>query len=138
MVKPGTKNFVRQIREAARMSQTDFARAIGRSLQMVRLYEHGQDTPAEVREKLRSIATQAGRDDLAAALTTEDFIPGETRTPPTKPAKPNARREQYHALLDEILDSGDPDALNAVIPNLVLFGKWIRSKGSERPPRKRE
>jgi transcriptional regulator with XRE-family HTH domain len=132
------ENLIRQIREAAGLNQSDFARAIGRSVQMLQLYERSQARPpADVVDKLKTIAAGAGRADLGVAITSDDWQvqrvlqPGETFIstgvrPPPIPAIPPAERRQLHAILDEILDSGDEDALAAVIPNLHLFGKWVR------------
>lgn len=53
-------SWVRTQREAASMSQVEFARAIGRSLDSVRRYEHGIEPPPEVATKIREIAAKCG------------------------------------------------------------------------------
>jgi hypothetical protein len=40
---------------------------------------------------------------------------------------------RLHGLLDEILDSGNPDAIQAVVPNLEVFAKYVRIS----PPQQR-
>jgi len=141
-------NLIRQIREAAGLNQSNFARAIGRSVQMLQLYERSQaPPPAEVVEKLKSIAVQSGRADLGVALTSDEwrvhgvFHPGETfissiPRPAPGPIIAPSERLQLHAILDEILDSGDEDALAAVVPNLHLFGKWVRERKKPKKARK--
>ena len=117
----------------------DFGRRIRRSHQSVIAYEkHPEDTPAEVIQSLKTIAAATGHADWAVFLSSDNWRvarviePGETlisAPPRPHPASGGATsRESLHGMLDEILDSGDPDALNAVVPNLVLFHKWVEQK----------
>jgi hypothetical protein len=42
-----------------------------------------------------------------------------------KPGKFRPENIQMHQMLEDILNSGDPDATAAVVPNILLFHKWI-------------
>ena len=108
------ENLIKQIRAAMGMNQTEFARALGRSYPSVQNYERGAAPPPEVIAQLKRLAADAGRSDLADALT----LNGSTAAPP-----PNLRR-RAHQLVDRIFDGGDPDAIAAIMPNLELFAKW--------------
>lgn len=132
------ENFVRKIRKAAGMNQADFARAIGRSLQMLQLYERSQaEPPPDVLAKIEALAQGA---DIPASR----FVPRPASPPPVRTAATRdgsitpAARQRYHEILDEIFDSGDPDAIRAVVPNIELFGKWVRTRSVENPRKKRE
>lgn len=119
------RNLIRELRDRLGMSQVEFGLAIGRSFQSVRAYEkHPADIPADVIDRIRALASDHGHPDLARQLAGDDRQPVET-------ARPTGHRHQeWHDLLDEILDSGDPDAAPAVRSNLITFAKYIRNKRS--------
>jgi transcriptional regulator with XRE-family HTH domain len=138
------ENLVKTLRELLGLNQADFGRLFNRAWQSVQQYEGGRRPPAEVIEKLKNIATANGHADVAIALSGSDwtvkrvFHPGETIISAPKPKAGGSSgddRGHLHALLDEILDSGDADALQAVIPNLEVFAKYVRVRHT--PPKKR-
>ena len=125
--------LIREIRKATGLNQTDFAREIGRVMQSVQGYESGRKPPAEVLGKLKEIAIAHDRLDLAEALGGEwkvrrVFEPGETMISspqPRAPGKP-AEKEDWHRMLDEVLKSGQADALAAVKSTLVALADLVR------------
>jgi len=121
-----SETIIFQIRSACGMNQADFARELGKSVGSVRRYEDGAEPPPEVIEKLRTLAASAGRGDLALGLTMAGT--GQATIVTARPPTAQPDRDRLHALLDMILDSGDPDALATLIPNLELFAKWVREK----------
>jgi transcriptional regulator with XRE-family HTH domain len=135
------EKIIREIRAAARMSQVAFARAIGKSLQTVRNYEHGHHPPEEVIEVLKSLAVKCGRADLGMALgewgVKRVIHPGETLISSAMPATPLDQNARYRSMLDEVLNSGEEDASQAVKQNLEVFVSTVRMrrKNKERKPR---
>lgn len=113
------------------MSQSDFARAIDRSLQMVRNYENGAKPPAAVIERLQTLAVEHGRADLGLALGDEWEVkhvikPGETLITTARPAGSyNPKNKELHDMLELVLESGVKKAIEAVVPNLVLFADYV-------------
>lgn len=103
------QKIIRQIREAAGLNQVEFARQLGKSLATVRNYEHGHTPPPAVVEKLQALASLYGRSDLADTLN--------------RSSAPHAR---WHDLLEDILDSGHSDAIQAVESNLLMFSEMVR------------
>jgi len=89
--------------------------------------------PPPVIDRLRAMAEANGHTDLVGALGSEAGQAPDTVPPLPPPAKsPRAERKRLHALLDEVLNSGDRDALEAVIPNLELSAKWVRQRTQKR------
>jgi DNA-binding transcriptional regulator YiaG len=140
-------NIVFQIRQAAKLGVATFAGEIGVGQFDVAAYESGEEVPPpKVVKRLQRIATNAGRADLALILSSDDwkvkaiFHPGETFISttnrgverPMKRADNNenrlTEREQAHALLDKIYDSGEEDAIVAVYHNLVVFGNYVGAR----------
>jgi transcriptional regulator with XRE-family HTH domain len=138
-------NVVRQIREAAGMSQSDFARAIGRSLQMLRNYEHGAKPPDDVIERIQSIAVQHASAHLAAVLVKEWEVkrviqPGETLIGAHRPAAAgpyNPKNKHLHDMLEMVLESGNRKAIDAVVPNLVVFSDYVSHMSGRGIPAKK-
>jgi ParB-like chromosome segregation protein Spo0J len=137
------KNPCRELRELLGVSQVEFARLINRSMQSVRSYEkHPEDIPAEVIERIQSLAAETGHADWAVPLLSDEWRvvavihPGETLigAPKSKKTYPPGipGRAELHAILDEILDSENPDAIGAVVPNLVLFRKFVNIKSGNK------
>ncbi len=56
--------------------------------------------------------------------------------PPVVPAKPAASspQDKWHRMLDEILESGDREAISAVQQNILVFHRIV---GAETPAEKR-
>jgi hypothetical protein len=78
-------------------------------------------------------ASAASVPNLVGALGSEAGQAPDTVPPLPPPAKsPRAQRKRLHALLDEVLNSGDRDALEAVIPSLELSVKWVRQRAHKR------
>jgi hypothetical protein len=146
------KNPCRELRKLLGMSQVEFSRLlIDVSYPSVRNYEkHPEDTPAAVINQIISLATERGYADWAVVLKSDNWRvvnvlqPGETLITAPKagaaapvPPAGGADRAALHGLLDEILNSGDPDAIEAVVPNLSIFAKWVRSRPKSVPAKKK-
>ncbi|MBM3774840.1 MAG: helix-turn-helix domain-containing protein [Acidobacteria bacterium] len=116
------ENLIRQIRQAAGLNQSDFARLLGRSIQSLQGYERGRVPPAEVVEKLKVLARQHNRADLVPAL--EGHPTAVARVIPRRAAE----RQRWHDILDEILDSTEADAITAVEQALSVFANYVRAQ----------
>jgi transcriptional regulator with XRE-family HTH domain len=130
------KSIIREIREACGMTQEEFARVAGRSTPMIRLYEKGAIPPREVIEAIKSLAVERGLVDLAAAL--DEWQVDRVLYPPGQASvtgKPRPGSKKWHEMLDEVLDSGQPDAIQAVESNLHVFVQTVRLR---RPKKIRE
>jgi transcriptional regulator with XRE-family HTH domain len=118
-------NPVLHVRNLTGETQVDFARRIGRHFSSVQGYESGRKIPAEVIDKLKSIAVEFGHPEIAAALSR----PGE-RLISNKRAGIESNREKadnkWHSLLDEVLNSGNAQAIAAVQHNLVVFSMFVQ------------
>lgn len=130
------ENLIRQIRYSASMNQADFAREIGKSIQSLQRYESGVVPPYEVIEKLKHIAAFHGRADLANALSRDEWKAEKPtfrpRAAPSKAAPP-AQDNQWQQMLQEVLDSGCQDAIEAVQQNLVVFRNHVRIRRKSAP-----
>jgi DNA-binding transcriptional regulator YiaG len=137
---------VLKLRNALGMSQIEFAQLVGKGYSSIRNYERGVPPPDDVAEKLVQLAVEHGMADLALQLKGEFGVrrvlePGETlistaRKPKAKAAAPSASsvapgadRDRLHAMLDEVLDSGDPAAVSAVVSNIQVSTGFIRLRG---------
>lgn len=130
-------NPLKELRAALGWSQNDLAREIGKSYASVQQYEQGKRVPPDVVEKLKTIAAKHGFADIALRLSSDDWQvtrvlhPGETLI---SQAKRNLQRRNpeesvdWHALLEEVLSSGQDDAINAVQSNLVCFTRLVRTR----------
>jgi hypothetical protein len=98
------------------MTQSEFALAIGRSYPTVQHYEAGKKPTPEVVQRMRTLALENNLGSIAEALSRID----------DEGAAVPADREGWHAMLDEILDSGDPHAIGAVQSNLHVFTRYVR------------
>lgn len=137
------ENIFREIREATGLNQVDFGREIGRTHGSIQGYEAGKTPPREVVEKYKAIADQHGRGDLAALLSSGEWKvprvaqaggaqPGETSVGQGREKKRKVSadplREHWHTILDEILDSGQAVAVNAVEYVLVVIEERVHLK----------
>lgn len=102
------------------------------------------DVEEDVNDQLKTVAKRrTGRDkvgpmlrDIAVGLLEKNL--SEIESIPTKSKRDNTdkalvvsdkpltgQEAKYVDILLKILRSGDPDAIEAVIPNLNLFSKWV-------------
>ena len=128
------ENPVRKLRELLGLNQSHFADLIGRSFASVQGYESGKRLPPDIAEKMRLIALENGDKELALMFS------GERRPDKAEPrSQPPAARgpglDNWHTMLDEILDSGNARAISAVQSNLIVFSDYVE-KGD--PPWSRE
>ena|ERR1017187_598245 len=140
-------NLFRQIRDITGLSQAEFGRELlGRVHQSVQGYETGKTPPLDVVEKYEAIATAHGRADLAVNLKSDEWRhpviePGERVIGPDRmvPKAPTAggdpQREYWHTMLDQILDSGQADAVDAIQSVLLVTADRVRLK--RRKPEKK-
>ena len=129
------------------MTQVDFGRELGRVHQSVQGYESGKTPPPDVIEKYKTLAIAHGRGDLAVELAGEDWKnyrprrvihPGETSIGTAREKGPKDKsglapadplRVHWHTILDEILDSGQADAINAIEYVLLVTEERVHLKG---------
>jgi transcriptional regulator with XRE-family HTH domain len=138
------ENPIAQIRAVSRMAPAVFAAILGCSESDVLRLERGQAQPSkEVAEQLASIATRAGHPELAVAVgawaVRHVIAPGETLITSARVDNKKIRSSDsamWHELLEEILSSGDEDAIIAVQHNLVVFGKTVRLGRKSEPKKK--
>lgn len=98
---------IKHLRERLGLSQQRLADAIGMSLASVRNYEAGAVPSAEALAKLR-------------ALSPTDFESIFAKTSENKRAAAN---EQWHRMLESILNSSRQDIIDAVKSSLVVFNR---------------
>jgi len=60
----------------------------------------------------------------------------EVKAEPVSPRERTSENEHWHSLLEEILASGDEEAISAVRQNLLVFHRLIRSQGGAATGRK--
>ena len=140
---------IKKLRDTLGWNQATLAQAIARSWQSVQNYEAGKRVPTEVVEKLKTIAAQHGLADIALELSSDEwrvrrvFHPGETiisqthkktAAAPARTKAPSGNRETAHRMLDEVYDSGSPDALTAIFLNLDVVTKYLRLIRQVRAP----
>ena len=133
-------NCVLELRKRLDMTQVDFAQVAGRKYPSIRDYERGFAVPREVADKLASVAEEHGWLDIALELRAPFEAP--TQDPPGKSASSRpamcslsrADRDRLHGLLDEVFNSGDPDATSTVVANIEVFARFVRSR-RRRPAR---
>lgn len=135
------ENPIRKLRESLGWNQAKLGQAIGRSWQSIQNYEAGKRVPAEVVEKLKTIAAQHGLADLAVELSSEQwqvrrvFHPGEAiiSQPRQKAARgaverseESKERQSAHQMVDEIYSLGSPELIAAMYQNLTILANYIR------------
>jgi len=116
---------LKSFRQSLKLSQVEFARRIGRSLQMLRNYEKGLPIPDEIVRRVESLPGLNLDSGDSPRHTTSTGTIGPEDTGPRSGGNPNA---EWHATLDEILTSGVQEAITAVVSNLVVFGKYVRAR----------
>jgi transcriptional regulator with XRE-family HTH domain len=112
-------NLVRMFRERLGLNQHQFGDLIGRSYASVQGYESGKHIPDAVLERMRAIARERG---LEFDAPPADRNPGTPQR--SKPATPT-KHQRWHQMLDKVLDSALPKAVNAVQSNLILFNDYV-------------
>lgn len=122
---------VKRLRTALGMNQTDFARAIGRSHQSVRNYEAGVTPPPEVVAKMEQLAKDSGVEDPFVVEPRGQELVAPRRTQRahqagTTSAIDTSDDSRWHGMLDEVLTSGNVEAIAAVQHNLIVFSKFVR------------
>ena len=105
---------IKHLRERLGWSQQRLADAIGMSLASVRNYEAGAVPSAEALAKLR-------------ALSPTDF---DSIFAKGSESKRTAANEQWHRILESILNSNRQDIVNAVKSSLVVFNR-VAGEGSK-------
>lgn len=127
------ENLLKKLRGLLGITQSELATLLEKSYSSIQGWEAGKRIPKDVIERMKAIAAQRGHADFAVALPGEPHFPVKTiparrddhRQPETAH---DQRHDEYHQMLDEILNSNDPDAAPAVKSNLVTFVKYIRTK----------
>lgn len=135
------ENLVRKLRSALGLSQVAFGQLLGRSYQSVGYYERGVPIPPAVVERLIAIATENNLADIAMELAGGKWQikrvlqPGETLISNKLDRKGEKTDNKWHTLLDEVLGSGNAEAISAVQSNLVVFSMYVRSRPAPRRDR---
>lgn len=115
-----------------RLTQIQLANALGWSYGSIQGYERGAKIPGDRIEQLKTFATQHGHADIALTLSSEQWHV-QTVIHPIQPRQQATEENQsWHEMLDEILDSGMPELINAVQSNLLVFRDHVRLRGA--PP----
>ena len=126
------------------LSQDALGRLVGRSTVRIRQYEGEPAVPAEVVQKMKALAMERNRPDLAGELWDEkwpDKQAGETRVPQV-PKKLHLQERDFgaelHSLLDDILQ-GPIQNIEATESALRLFANPARQQPVpvNRPRRRR-
>lgn len=141
------RNPVKELRETLGWTQVNFAKHLGISYSSVQGYEAGRRVPPDIVEKLKSLAAKYGLADIGLLLSSDawqavrEFHPGEViisqaRAKRTPAATARLNPTDWHALLDQVFASGNPEAIAAVQSNLVVFANYVRDKRSQRKSKK--
>ena len=106
------------LRKALGFTQHEMADALDCGYSTLQGYEAGRKIPADVQERANRLARQHSLD-----------FPNMVEGPADSSAKAgryNPEHRRWHDMLETILESKDPRALEAVKPNLVLFYAWVK------------
>lgn len=114
------QNFLKELRRQRGWNQARLAAELGVSVQSVQGYEAGRRVPDHVLERIRKIAPEM-QISLDNVRESEHY----GSSPSTGGANQNQR---WHRLLDEVLASGEQDAITAVQNNLLVFASYVRSR----------
>ena len=132
------RDLVKKLRKQPRLNQVDFGRAIGRSLATIQGYEAGKRVPPQVIERMYFIALDAGLSVPASEIRSQaETVQKNSHSPGIvvdfQPLKKNTdainlkkKHERWHAMLDEVLNSGSEDATAAVKRNLQVFHDYVQ------------
>ncbi len=142
-------NPLKILREHMGMNQHQFADLVGRSYASIQGYEAGKKIPPEVVERMKTIAAERGFADVALVLSSDAWQVRTLIHPPQEFAQRQGKQIQYaaiqdagrqaqHALLDALLDSGNPDAAAAIDHLLRYFASTLATpKAAAKPARQR-
>jgi DNA-binding transcriptional regulator YiaG len=116
------KPIIRRVREALGLTQSAFAKAVGRSYAAIRSYESGRKPPAEVMGSAMALCAKAGLIELAHDVESAAYadIGSEGERIPVD-------RARLHSALDRILLSGDADTAKSVVRLLEVALYFITS-----------
>jgi DNA-binding transcriptional regulator YiaG len=114
-------NSVRKFRDSLGMTQAALAQVLGLSESIIRQYEAGRHVSDAAADKLKTYAVQRGRADLAALFDPRPFTIRRVFHPAHRGAGIDV-----HALLDEILQSNDPQAKLAAENFLFITTQYLR------------
>jgi len=114
---------IKQLRETLGLSQAKFGDLVGRSWQSIHAYETGNNVSDEAWRLIESWAAENGHADVLLASGPTPQI-RRIFEPPPRPVAGAALN--LHALLDEILQSGDPTATLAVENLLAITTQYLR------------
>ena len=117
-------NPIKTLRTALDLNQEDFAREIGRSHQSVRNYERGIEPPPEVLKRIEDLADKHGLKEL--------FAPAQPEQSPAPRPGSSSDNQHWRDLLEEILASGDEEAISLVKDGLVVASKFARLSRASR------
>ena len=129
------ENPIAALRLLRGTSKERFAREIGTTVaELNRLEEGGGNLRPDVLENLKTISARVRRPDLGVRLTSEEwkvqtviYPMKEKHVKVTEPVL-NPDKAFWHGLLEEVLDSQEQDAIVAVQHNLMVFGRYVRTK----------
>jgi transcriptional regulator with XRE-family HTH domain len=125
------ENLVRKLRLALGLTQQEFARAAGLSYSAIQNFEGDKHVSLQSVEKLRTLAVQHGLADIALQLSSDEwqvrrvFHPGERFISEPKAGKSGENNARWHQLLDKVLNSQVPIAIQAVTSNLEAFALTV-------------
>jgi len=111
---------IKKIREALGISQAEFGRRIGKSMQSIQAYERGTRISPPAQKAIVELAQQAGLGDLV-----DDFLAEREEIAPGLPivGRPDARTARLHDMLDQVLAGGDQAAVRAVRAVIETFAR---------------
>ena len=117
--------LIKRAREALRLSQKGFAKAVGKSYASIRLYESGQKVPSNVLLIATGLCRDAGHAYLAKELEEyADKLGYDLSNAPR--LKPNETVNYCHSILDQILQSADTETVRAVMRILQITADWSK------------
>jgi transcriptional regulator with XRE-family HTH domain len=116
------------LRNALGLSQQQFAVQNGWSASVVQKWEQGNPPSESNFQKLKEIARKHHLSELAG-LTSAPSRRAPKKTPTEPDSQPESGNpQQWHDLLDQILNGGDADEIQAVQSNLRVFGRYAARK----------
>jgi transcriptional regulator with XRE-family HTH domain len=121
------------LRTALGLSQQQLAAQNDWSASIVQKWERGEKFPSPANiQKLKEIARKNHLTELAA--TPSPSRRARKKSPAEQPASASkgGNQQQWHDLLDHILNSGAPDEIQAVQSNLRVFGRYAEQKSPMR------
>ena len=124
---PKEENPVLLLRKSLGLSQQKFAEELDCSLSSVQGWESGRTVSPDMVDRMLAVAS---RNHLA---TLEDLLLGlkgaadPVVAAPSPGGEYNPKNKALHDMLEMVLESGNRKAIDAVVPNLVLFSDYVGS-----------